>query len=585
MTRRERQIVLALTIVVALTRFFAVAHGLFDWDEAQFANGVRSYDVVLHHPHPPGYPLFIGPAKLVHALGVTNEFRALQVIVVFGAMLLFPALFFFAREAGFDFTTAICGALIFAFLPNVWVYGGTGFSDVPATVTGIAACALLLRGRRDSRAYIIGAIVLGIAAGIRPLNLLMGAAPALIATWMRVRARAYGAVFVAMFLGTTIVIGSYIGAGLASESWAGYLYKVREQSRYVHDVDSWHNPNRTALRHAAKTFFLWPFHMRNHMMWVAIFAGLGIAGGIVHRRVAPLLVLTVFTPVAILSWLNLDIEASARYSIAYIAAHALLAAEGIGLVMLFFRRKHALVQVLFTIAVVLALMRWTWPVLQVQRTRDSPPVAALQWIRNNVNPLSPVYVHGGIGPQTTYLLPEYQVMYFESAEEISMLFGDSWVVDLAPASNGTNFTWPRKHLFEVLRRRNFEVSLRRSSTLLKYGAGWHLPEQGFRWMDRESKTILPAFGGQGRVRLKAYAPLDVVSSTTIEVVFNGVTIDRVTPPKANFDRTWIVPSKSDAPNELILRTSAVANPANARRGDDTRNLGLRVDELTWTPLQ
>ncbi len=584
MSRRERQIVLALSIVIALTRVLAFSHGLFDWDEGLFASGVREYDVVAHNPHPPGYPLFIGAAKIVHALGVANEFRAVQVVVLLGAMLLFPSLFFLARELGFEFTTALCGAAIFAFLPNVWMYGGTGFSDVPATAAGLAACALLLRGRHDSRAYILGAVILGVAAGIRPLNLLMGAAPALVATWTRIRARAFGAVALAMFLGAAIVIASYVGAGLASESWPAFVEKVRQQSQYVHDVDSWHNPHRTPLRHAAKTFFLWPFGMRRHMLWLVVLAGIALLGAIARRRPAAVFVLGIFTPVAILSWLNLDIEAASRYAIAYFAAHALLAADGIAIVMAVFGRRRAWAQAIFTLAGVIVLARWVWPALTVQRMSDPPPSAALQWVRDNVDPLSPVYVHGGIGPQADYLLPDYQKKYFESPEEISALFGDSYIVDLLPSENGTNFTWPRKRLFDVLRRRNFEMSVRRVSTLVRYGTGWHRPEDGFRWSTREAKAMLPAFAGQGRLTMRLYVPRDLVGSPEIEIVLNGATLDRFIATDADVERSWTVPSRSDAPNELIVRTSAVANLAKQGRGTDARDLGLRLNGLTWMPL-
>jgi 4-amino-4-deoxy-L-arabinose transferase-like glycosyltransferase len=186
MTSRQTKIFFALAALAGLTRFAAVARSMWDWDEALFTLAVADYDVYAHRPHPPGYPLFIAAAKLIHLLG-PGEFRSLQSLVVLGALFVFPAVFFLARELGFDFATSIGGALIFAFLPNVWLYGGTAFSDVPATVLGLAACTLLLRGRRDARAYVAGAVVLAISVGIRPANLLLAAVPAALATIARHR--------------------------------------------------------------------------------------------------------------------------------------------------------------------------------------------------------------------------------------------------------------------------------------------------------------------------------------------------------------------------------------------------------------
>ncbi|MFP5246221.1 MAG: glycosyltransferase family 39 protein, partial [Thermoanaerobaculia bacterium] len=208
----QRRVIVVLSLAIALTRLLAIAQSLFDWDEALFALGVRDFDVTQHHPHPPGYPLFIVAAKVLDALGV-SEFRSLQVIVVCGSLFVFPALYWLARELGFDFTTAAAGAALYAFLPNVWIYGGTAFSDVPATVFAFVACALLLRGRRDARAYVLGAIVLGIAAGFRLPNLLLGAIPALLATWSQ--RRRWRLVLLAMFAGACVVLIAYGGAALA----------------------------------------------------------------------------------------------------------------------------------------------------------------------------------------------------------------------------------------------------------------------------------------------------------------------------------------------------------------------------------
>jgi len=314
MTSTQKRLLLVLSILIGLTRLLAVSRGPFDWDEALFSLGVRDYDVAQHHPHPPGYPLFVAAAKIVHLFGI-EEFRSLQVIVVLGAFFIFPALVFLAREIGFDFPTSVIGAAIFAFLPNVWIYGGTAFSDVPATAIGFGACALLLRGRRDSRAYILGAILLGVAAGIRPPYLVIGAVPALLATWHRVRARSWAAIVVAMILGAAIVAASYFGAALASSSIDDYTAAVRAQSKYVRDVDSFRNPGRGSLADVAKTFLLWPVQQRQHAVGLALLGIVSLIAALITKRSAPWLTLAIFGPFAILAWLNLDVNTAARYAI------------------------------------------------------------------------------------------------------------------------------------------------------------------------------------------------------------------------------------------------------------------------------
>src|SRR5688572_28049340 len=154
LSRRERVTVWLTSIAVAITRWPALSRTLWDWDEALFALALRDFDVRFYHPHPPGFPLFIGLAKLVpHA----DAFHALQAIAFVASLLVFPAAFFLVRALRAGTFVAIAAGLLLAFFPNVWFYGGTALSDVPSMVLSLFACALLLRGR-----VIPGAIVLGI---------------------------------------------------------------------------------------------------------------------------------------------------------------------------------------------------------------------------------------------------------------------------------------------------------------------------------------------------------------------------------------------------------------------------------------
>jgi hypothetical protein len=578
----QRRILLVLSIVIALSRFAAVAHSMFDWDEALFSLGVRSYDVPVHRPHPPGYPLYIAAAKVIALTGL-DAFRCLQIVVLLGAIFIFPALYFLAREIGFDFPTAIGGAAVYAFLPNVWLYGGTGFSDVPATTLAFLACALLLRGRRDARAYIGGAVVLGIAAGIRPANLLVGAVPALLATWAQLRAKSYRAVAAAISLGALIVAGSYLGAALASRSVPEYIAIIRTQSKYVHDVDSWHNPRRPPLFEAAKEFFLWPFWQHDVLNTMAIGATLSTIAAIVRRRLQPLLTLAIFAPLAITSWLNLDISTASRYAVGYMAVHVLLAADGF----LLFGRK---VQVALCAAIVIVLCVWTWPGLRSQRTTDSPPIAALTWIRDNVPRTETVFVQGSFGPQSDYMLADRPPNFFEEPEDIPATMGDAWVVDWRIHEGGQSFVLPHKTLWRVLRRRNFEASVSRAAGLIRFGDGWHSAEgtgaHTWTWMKQEGSAFLPAIRGSGVASLRIHVPLDALPvPPTIEVRWNGQTIERFVATQADLERSWTLPSRSGAVNELRLVTSATVTPASRGDSTDTRALGLRLDHLSWMPAQ
>src|SRR5437763_15969338 len=91
MTRREWQLVILLTIAVALTRLLAISHSMWDWDETLFCIALHQFDVAEHHPHPPGFPLYVGLGRLMRLL-IHDDFRALRAIGILSALGLFPAM-------------------------------------------------------------------------------------------------------------------------------------------------------------------------------------------------------------------------------------------------------------------------------------------------------------------------------------------------------------------------------------------------------------------------------------------------------------------------------------------------------------
>ena len=581
LTPLQKRILVSLSVVVALTRLAAISLSPFDWDEMTFSLGVGEYDVAMHRPHPPGYPLFIAAAKLVHLLGV-SEFRSLQVIVLLGACFVFPALFFFARELGFDFATAAGGAAIFAFLPNVVAYGGTGFSDVPAAAVVFTACALLLRGRRNPRSVVAGALLLGVAAGIRPANLLVGAVPALLATWSLVRARAWRTLAAAIAAGLAVIVVSYAGAAFASASPGAYVNAVHLQSDYVRDVDSWRNPQRPPLTDLLHTFFVLPFHFTDALETIAMAAALGLVVGAFRRHAAPLVLLITFLPLAITSWLNLDYMTAARYAIGYMAAHALLAAYGFGFVL----RKRVLQGAMCAITAAVFFV-WIWPGLRTQRTTSSPVAAAFEWVRVNVpRDATSLYVSKDLAPHAMLLIPDHHPVFFNEPGDIPATSSDSWVLDWRPREGAQLFAWPHDSLWRTIRRRNFEMTVGAVASDLRFIDGWYdvegPPELPWRWMTGRSRTLLPPLSGAGTLSLKAELPLELLArKPTIEVRMNGEVLGRFVPESANVERSWNTASVAKGENVLDIAISETIVPAHSGRSADTRSLGLRVDSVSW----
>lgn len=430
LSRRERLIVLMVTAVVAVSRWPALSRTLWDWDEALFALAVRDYDVSSYHPHPPGFPLFIAAAKLIPL----DPFHALQAIVFVSSLFVFPIAFLLARELRAGAFVATGSALLLAFLPNVWVYGGTALSDVPSMTLSMLAAALLLRGCRGPGSLFAGALVLGIAAGVRPQNLIIGAAPFVIVALCRIRLA-----LLASLLTATVVLVSYGGAAQSSGGWETYVNALEHHQRYIRDTDSFLSPIRPSLLRVADDFFVRPFRAPA----INVTLTLLILGGLWRRRPHTVTAVAIFGPLAIFAWLFLDFHSASRFSVGYMPLYAIAAADGVDLG----RRLRA---PLLSLVVILMIV-WTVPALRVVHTTASPPVAAVEWIRENRPPGAVVHVDERLGAHAALLLPEY-----DRREERSTSSGSVLVRE----GRGTiTFSRPRRRLAGIVRDRYFEVGI------------------------------------------------------------------------------------------------------------------------------
>lgn len=564
----QRRIVLITSIVVALTRLPAISATLGESDEALFILGVREYDVTLHFPHPPGFPVYLALAKFVAWFSV-DEFRALQTVVVIAAMGLFPLMFFLGRELRFGFRTSFLGAMLFVFFPNVWYFGGTAYSDIPGLALVLSACVLLIRGCRDVRAYYAGAIVLGLAAGIRPQSLLIGLAPALVASWFQLRRIA-----IAALLGATVIAASYGGAMLASESPRRYFATLRGLRVYLHDVDSIANPTRLPLAHVADSIFMRPMQSGRLPLVVLMLVLTGVAMSFVKRHAGAWLLLATFLPFALFALFMLDPYSISRYAMAWLPMYALLAAYGIAWI--------PFVDVVLIVSIAARFAWWTWPAITEARTTPSPPVAALAWAAQH---RGTIYYDGVLRPFTLVLLPHARLVQLGDFHALPIVTNrdDVWVFEgLIDSLDARVFRRDRTRLAQIVRPRYLTISAAPASSVPIFGDGWWDEEFGesdrWRWMGRRSDTLLAAVGPKARLTLRAAC---ATKSQTVDVTLNRARVATFACSDAVVTREWIVNARTGVRNELTLTTNRVVNPARDLRERDTRDLGMRIEGIGW----
>jgi hypothetical protein len=466
LTRFEKRLAVIVGILVGLSRPLALSATLWDWDEAQFCSAVRRYDVSLHHPHPPGYPLFVGSAKLVRYF-VSSDFRSLQVVVLGAAVLLFPVFFVLLRELRFRFTVALGGATLLSFVPTVWYHGGTAFSDVPAALIVLAASATLLRSVRQPPFFLVGSALLGVAAGFRPQSLLIGLVPLLLASLPAAK-RSFGSAIVGWALCAAVVVASYGGAALATGSVREYVHAVNATSAWVRSVDSFHNPARPPLPRLVVHFLVQPIgggHQRNV---IAALSLLSLAVAIFQRRIEVWVLAAMFVPIALLTWLMLDVNAATRYAIAYVPLYAALSVDGL-LVLTspldrFDRRFPELAACAIVAVLAARSIWWTLPALRVVRTTASPPASSMLWIRQHVVPQrATLYLHESLDPFGDYFLEDYPLHRVRSELEVPHGFTpDAGYFAVEGGSNSPRaiiFNRDHGRLWNIARQRYFETSI------------------------------------------------------------------------------------------------------------------------------
>ncbi|MBI2375602.1 MAG: hypothetical protein HYV07_16525 [Deltaproteobacteria bacterium] len=166
-----------LGVASAVLGAWGVPPALGDLDGANFAASLTSFDPLHQSPHFPGYPVFVGLARLA-ALGTKSEVWSL----VLPALVLWPfalALLAGALGRATGAATGLCATAVLAFSPGVIQLLGWPGSDGLGVVILVAGAALTLRaGSSPTLVPWVGvafALLLGVRLSWWPLLVLPAA--------------------------------------------------------------------------------------------------------------------------------------------------------------------------------------------------------------------------------------------------------------------------------------------------------------------------------------------------------------------------------------------------------------------------
>jgi 4-amino-4-deoxy-L-arabinose transferase-like glycosyltransferase len=139
----------------------------FEWDEVLFQRALDDYNVARHSPHPPGYPLYVGAAKVVRFL-VRDPLLALQIVGVLAALAALVLTYRLASRAARSGAAGLAAAGVLAVVPAFAFYANVGMWDVASTAAGLAALAALLAALERPETLPWAAGVCALALGVRP---------------------------------------------------------------------------------------------------------------------------------------------------------------------------------------------------------------------------------------------------------------------------------------------------------------------------------------------------------------------------------------------------------------------------------
>jgi hypothetical protein len=200
--RRLRWTALAAAVAALLIRLPFAAQRMWDHDSVQFALGVEHYDLAAHHPHPPGYPLYIGILKLLNALGVDPLHGMVALALLGGSLGAFCIVLLTARLDG---PPLFAGAL-YATNPVLWFYGELPLIYALEGGVTVLLAWLAVRMEEGRRSFLVACAAFALAGGLRQSTMVLLAPLFLFGLWRTWRR---GRLTVGLFLG-----GAALGAGI-----------------------------------------------------------------------------------------------------------------------------------------------------------------------------------------------------------------------------------------------------------------------------------------------------------------------------------------------------------------------------------
>ncbi|HYR29644.1 MAG TPA: hypothetical protein VEU30_14335, partial [Thermoanaerobaculia bacterium] len=363
----------------------------WEFDEPLFFQALEKYDPLMHHPPPPGYPVFIHAAQAVRLL-VPSDFATLVAISILASLIGFALFALAFRNLTGELSTGIAGAMFFYWSPALLIHSTLPISEAGALALLAASLYFATTDRVwvDDRRVMLFAGFAALTVGWRiqysifivPYFLV---ATAMLKTWRdRLIALATFTVVCLLWLTPLITAVGGVDRLVAYEVGQGKVLAA-------HDADEsrtgW-TPARIAFRFIGRGW-----GAETMALPVLGLAAYGFFLMIRRRAVIPLLAgAAVYIAVAL--WV-MDPADGVRYAIPFTLAVAFFAGAG--------SRKWPYA---IPVAAGLVFAMYTSTLLVQRRMLPSPPVRAAEFIKTQTPKNAVVLYELPLWPHASYFLKD-----------------------------------------------------------------------------------------------------------------------------------------------------------------------------------
>jgi hypothetical protein len=568
--------------IVLISCLLTAPRTFWEHDELLFAEAVRKFEPLVYHPHPPGFPLYVGIGKAFDAV-LHDPFRSLTALSVLSCVAGYVAL---CRVFGVwleDRDLGAAGALLVYFSAAVLVHGTLPMSDSPALMF-FALALLAARRAVDSEAApsaIAMAACCSAAIGVRPQYLVAVLPLFAVGLWqmrtMRQRVDAvatFAIVSAAWFFPLVQAVG-----GVES-----FVRWERTQAVYfaAHDAGQ----SRGALGWGAilVRFTVHPWGSK----YVSVPLLLCVVGGIfwlARKRTAHLLPLGAFTVAQLVfSVASMDPADAVRYSMPLIVPMALCAAAGLGALR---ERIHVRVAP-YALVVVLsaASLAYVSPIVRARVRGPSPPAAAAEFARRHLGPDTVVLFESSMRPHAEYLMADFHPMPFEAGLKRFFDRPEVPLVLLAdggsPEADSKVFSWPPSDAYGKLTRNHYRVvtldAVEPKERYLAVRGVYDLERtvegEEWRWLAPRALIRLPHAHTAALAVTLALSPDTPYATSAVDILINGTPAATATVGRTPATTVVALPATPEVAVEF--RSVHSFSPAKVLGNSDPRDLAVEL---------